>query len=740
MKRDSKRKKAGLSGIVVTLILIVISLVAVGAVWMVVNNILNEQSDQASLGTITFSAGITSLSLDNSSNSVAVTVQRNAGEADLKGMNFYFYNGTGVEVRTEYFTMTELAEKTFLFQLAMNISILNNISIAPIFGTADGKEILGNIADSYNIGKRVYAEIPIGNNSTCVPTTCSALGYNCGTWLNGTCSGTLNCGNCSVGVCITGTCSSTISELLPSERKINWSQVGIPGGIPSRTTICANVRNAPYNAVGDGVHDDLLAIQSAIDACPVNQVVYIPNGRYLVTSDIIINKSIVLRGESPKDTKIIFNTTVDNAADNIITMKTGKSKLGASINVISGYTKNSTQLVLVNASSISVGDYIIISQLNNAITTSVGTNGRYCDWCGTENGTRNMQQVTKVTAKNGNTITIKEPFDITFEASLNPYIKEVSNVLEWAGLEQLNLERTPAAGVTTGGWAVRASYCSYCWIKNISTNMTLRGHVRLEFSYSSVVRDSYFFNGYSHESGNSYGIALYQMNSNHLIENNIVRKARHALIFAGGGSGNVLGYNYLLEGDMDNINWLAQDSETHGSHPYMNLFEGNVYGKVDHGDTWGSSSDNTHFREYSSRLFNNSEKSGGSWAVQIGTKNHYENFIGNILCHPGCTGQYMPSDFTGGVKAVYRIGFQDDGDQIQSVAPETLGTILHGNFDYLTNSVIWDPAISQHNLPSSMYLSSKPSWFGSVSWPPIGPDISGYVNEIPAQIRYSNMD
>jgi hypothetical protein len=39
-------------------------------------------------------------------------------------------------------------------------------------------------------------------------------------------------------------------------------------------------------------------------------------------------------------------------------------------------------------------------------------------------------------------------------------------------------------------------------------------------------------------------------------------------------------------------------------------------------------------------------------------------------------------------------------------------------------------------LPASLYLTSKPSWFGTVAWPPIGPDVSGMANELPAQLCY----
>ena len=45
----------------------------------------------------------------------------------------------------------------------------------------------------------------------CVPTTCTKLGYNCGSWSDN-CAGTLNCGSCSSGyTCSSGTCTAVPS-------------------------------------------------------------------------------------------------------------------------------------------------------------------------------------------------------------------------------------------------------------------------------------------------------------------------------------------------------------------------------------------------------------------------------------------------------------------------------------------------------------------------------------------------
>src|SRR5204863_2832732 len=40
---------------------------------------------------------------------------------------------------------------------------------------------------------------------------------------------------------------------------------------------------------------------------------------------------------------------------------------------------------------------------------------------------------------------------------------------------------------------------------------------------------------------------------------------------------------------------------------------------------------------------------------------------------------------------------------------------------------------SQQTLPASFYLNSKPAFLGSTPWPPIGPDVAGFVNTLPAR-------
>ena len=64
----------------------------------------------------------------------------------------------------------------------------------------------------------------------------------------------------------------------------------------------------------------------------------------------------------------------------------------------------------------------------------------------------------------------------------------------------------------------------------------------------------------------------------------------------------------------------------------------------------------------------------------------------------------------------------------------------HGNFDSVSNAVVWDPATASHALPSSLYLGAKPGWWPAATpWPWAGPDLSPMVGTLPAKQRSDAM-
>jgi hypothetical protein len=85
---------------------------------------------------------------------------------------------------------------------------------------------------------------------------------------------------------------------------------------------------------------------------------------------------------------------------------------------------------------------------------------------------------------------------------------------------------------------------------------------------------------------------------------------------------------------------------------------------------------------------------------------------------------------------VYTFGYFSDGDGSRDDATIVTDTYLHGNYDYATQSTRWDSFNADRILPPSLYLSSKPAFFGGLPWPSIGSDRNPLVGTIPAKERY----
>jgi len=68
--------------------------------------------------------------------------------------------------------------------------------------------------------------------------------------------------------------------------------------------------------------------------------------------------------------------------------------------------------------------------------------------------------------------------------------------------------------------------------------------------------------------------------------------------------------------------------------------------------------------------------------------------------------------------------------------PKTLATVIRGgNFDYLSNKVVWTDGLPEQPLPPSLYLSAKPGFFGNLPWPWVDPTADAKLQTLPAKAR-----
>jgi hypothetical protein len=212
-----------------------------------------------------------------------------------------------------------------------------------------------------------------------------------------------------------------------------------------------------------------------------------------------------------------------------------------------------------------------------------------------------------------------------------------------------------------------------------------------------------------------------------------------------GASGNVIGYNYLYDVHRDaNLDsWFWPDSWAHGAHTSFNLYEGNIEVLHCEDGYWGSNSHNTFFRNrFLGKMDNVTWVPGTSQtgAFITGETNNYMSLVGNVLGTGGFSDVYEEEAPSGNYasKPIYGTGLFSDIKPFDTM-------LRHYNYDYLTNSTkhcedAGEPGCQggngNHTLPGSLYLSSKPSFFGGCSWPAIGPDLSPMVKTLPAKARY----
>ena len=570
---------------------------------------------------------------------------------------------------------------------------------------------------------------------------------------------------CTSGACGTSapvkSPTAVAGDIIPADRRTAWNP-GIPGGIPSRTTICATVDAAAY---GDGSTDATAAIQSAIDGCPEGQVVLLPAGTYRLTSNLEIKKGIVLRGAGPALTRL--RATLPPSSVAVIYLWSGWPTYGSAVKVTADVPKDATSIPVADASTFAAGDIIQIDQLDD---TSYVYDGD-CPWFKRPDygppttGHRSQGQTVEIASIAGNTLNLTTPIHLGFKLAFAAQVfKPTGRVTRYAGLEGVYLTGGRNNQITMLG-------CAYCWVANVESDGTtpasatapdgvaglgngMKGtHVQIDASFRAVVRDSYFHHATNViQGGGAYGISLSSHTSDSLVENNIIYYLNKPLTMRATGGGNVVAYNYIDDA------WTSADGalqETtidmgHASFPFMELVEGNQAPQIATDTVWGNSGWMTVFRNFAS---SQQERTAAHETYQIAAiafeaKARFMNVVGNVLGAPGAGLVYEVNSNPPGPdqKTVYRLGHGQNagggGDDIgtyedpKSSSATANQLYRHGNYDYATGSVIWDSTNSNHSLPESLYLPGKPAFFGSEPWPFVDPTRTPMVGVLPAKKRF----
>lgn len=547
------------------------------------------------------------------------------------------------------------------------------------------------------------------------------------------------------------------TSLIPADRTTTWNPgLNAVGGIPRRSAICATVDASTY---GNGTQNAANGIQEAINKCPAGQVVMLSAGTFRITNRIILNKGITLRGQGPAQTKLKMPRGVND--NNLISVGTEqRTSIIQSTNLASDGVKGSQSVALHSNPGLMVGEIVLVDQLTDSELVSWGSGcpeGHACrGWFTRLN--RPLGQVMEVAAISGNTITFSTPFHIDFRttnaAQLSRFGQASGRVIpavKYAGVEDLYL-----SGGNKGSGNISMSMAAYSWIKNIESDDHSGHSVALYTSFRSVVRDSYIHSAQeSVPGGNAYGLVISKYSSDNLIENNIVWRMNKVMVMQSSGGGNVIAYNYMDDGHIkSNLSWMESGinaSHMVGSH--MELFEGNQSFSYDAEHDWGSPIYITVFRNHltgkrrstpprdrtpdpslqfpSDQFRRTVGLSSGAW---------WHTLMGNVLGYAGMSPapakgfKYEDAyPWSNDPSPMWRIGV---GNNMGPADPKVVSTLLRGgNYDYVTDEVHWENLPPQA-LPDSLYLTSKPAFFGTCTWPWVDPTGQTKVHTLPARARF----
>ncbi len=563
------------------------------------------------------------------------------------------------------------------------------------------------------------------------------------------------------------------------------------GGIPNRTEI--------FRTLSPSGGEDSDSIQAALDACPDGEVVQLKAGRFVVNNYLLVHTAITLRGAGA-DSTILEKTNgavfdVDTPAVDaqpIVIVGPGRwpgSDGTTSQNLTADGEKGSYSVSIANSAGFAAGQFVLLDELSGVswqtdrfgqgkiwaspdfrvvwqyhnpsleyvddpLDSTQPTSGGAASWfCRQDRPTSEIKEVAGIS---GNTITFTTPLHINYRVSHTAQLARYTAAgnggnggvhVSYAGLENF---------AVTGGsdGAIRFECAAFCWAKNIEVYYWSGEGVAVDNSFGCEVRDSYIHDAaWATPGGGAYAISLSQGSSEILFENNISVRANKVMVARCCGAGSVFGYNYADDGYINyDDNWIEVGlNASHMVGPHHVLFEGNYGFNWDSDFTHGNSIYHTVFRNWlrgartpflnpvDGVLINDSLPENGPRRC-IGTMAYTQwmTFVGNVLGAPGEMNGWVYEDtvsYLTAAGAIWMLGWGSNQSQ-DSIAAST--DIRDGNWDWLQAKQTWHNS-SPVSLQNSLYLKSKPTFFGSRQWPWVDPT-TGTVYTLPAKERFDSID
>lgn len=585
-------------------------------------------------------------------------------------------------------------------------------------------------------------------------------------------------GGTLAGWFLTITTTNAAGTLVPPHRLLSWSDdiVGVPGtsaALSAPRTIFCNVKSSiPGSglvAIGDGIVDDTAALQAAFDRCPTNQYVYLPSGRYRCTGPLsYVGDKRLIRGDGTNTVLVVDYVDANGTFLNMGSYSEQGTWRTNIIDIPIGATNTTWDSVN--------GLGVLFPGVDGVVKFSwndVGTNSQYASMEDADgsadpvhysaNGSTKAQAadpivryMARITGSSGNSVFFYPPSPYYFPSNQTRSKYLYVNSLKYTGIEDLSIECGGKIAVAIG-----MSQGMGSWIKGVSSTQPIKAHISVQYSTLFDITECLWDGAPAYGPGQGIGLILESHVFNGKIWDNIGNSNFPAIEFFTGAANNAVMYNYFLnpQGGLAPI-------DNHSGHNYKNLVEGNVcYGFISDGYYSGGeywTLFRNHFHgEATAPAF------GAKKILNIGHWNRKQNIIANILGSDktNWAPTLIQSGWNNSNTVLRRYGYPNMGNDNFTGTNATIQATNYAAMDFY----VWSNMLEHANVEfgsigtkTTNYLAgitnrtyaysyykdwdsiTPPVWWTNAGrtnavWPPIGPDVNGNTNVIPAMMRYHNL-
>lgn len=415
----------------------------------------------------------------------------------------------------------------------------------------------------------------------------------------------------------------------------------------------------------------------------------------------------------------------------------------------------------VSATAVPTGTAVDNGNLFVCADVYVSPNGCSNNSPSIENTHRGQWEATYATANVAGVLTLADPLKWpNYPGNIRMWIQQSIGTV---GVEALSIDDSSSGVASPIGIFGAVKW----WVSGVVIQNIPKWGLETFQVEHGLIKDSYFYKTFP-PNADDYCIR-FEGAGQVLIQNNIFQQCYAGIVFDGPSSGMVIGYNFAIDANYQSDYMRGMFFE-HGVNGY-NLFEGNAATNVVADGNHGTASMDTLHRNFlwGWEECNNGQcgattlKDSGTNPVESFIGSRYWNLTGNVFGTPGFHNAYKNIATLGGWDKLELVLGNPNfaggtaGIPADSLVPST--ALLWANYDVITAAVrfcgdasdtgwvatcgsvsevptgastypsalptLGDTAIGQGALPASFYLFSLPTWFGTVPFPPIGPEVTG---------------